>query len=332
MTQSSQPDVLSDLDAILQAVDTTTSPWYTDPSDGERKYDPDRDLLEALLRVPIADGYADDQQSGRVARSLDAWVAAELRRGGFPPHAVFPRAEQPRVLSTDLAEVGDYVQAALARLAEFEARMQTYVAGAAKKGYKARPPSFYRVRPAIRNIRDSLPSSASSSILGRFYVKEVDVVISDWRRGPDVLVSTKTQFSSYLNNKNNRYEEAIGEAHNLRDRYPMAAMGYAYLVRDNVFEERAFQLLRDLLVRLRKPDGPFDATMLIVASWDKNDQLTRIEDPAEALDLPRFFHDLLHAVMTNTPVDLHEEVRRRHLGEEPMGGFPPPEDAVPPDE
>ena len=35
--------------------------------------------------------------------------------------------------------------------------------------------------------------------------------------------------------------------------------------------------------------------------------------------------------MTNTPVDIHQELRRRRLGEEPPGGFPPPEDDVMPD-
>jgi len=164
-------------------------------------------------------------------------------------------------------------------------------------------------------------------VLGRFYKKQVDaVVLADWLRGPDVLVSGKTQFSSYLNNKNNRYEEAIGEAHNLRDRYPLAAMGFAYLVRSNVFEGGAFELLRDLLVRLRRPDGPFDATVLLVADWDNASlRLVAVEDPAPALALPRFFEDLLNAVMLNTPVDVHQGVRARKLGE-PAGGFPPDED------
>jgi hypothetical protein len=168
---------------------------------------------------------------------------------------------------------------------------------------------------------------SETNILGRFYRKQVDaVVLSDWLRGPDVLVSGKTQFSSYLNNKNNRYEEAIGEAHNLRDRYPLAAMGFAYLVRSNVFEGGAFELLRDLLVRLRRPDGPFDATVLLVAEWDKKTRkLMSVEDPAPALALPRFFEDLLNALMAYTPVDVYQGVRARKLGE-PPGGFPPGED------
>jgi hypothetical protein len=179
------------------------------------------------------------------------------------------------------------------------------------------------LRSAITRLASALPGHADANVLGRFYVKQVDVLVSAWQRGPDVLVSTKTQFSSYLKNKNNRYEEAVGEANNLRDRYPMAAMGLAYLVRSNVFDEGgAFALLRDLLVRLRRPDGPFDTTMLLVAEWEDDTRtLSSIEDPAEPLSAPRFFDDLLDAVMTNTPVDVHPEIRLRKLGE-PEGGMP----------
>lgn len=318
-----KPDALSDLDSILAAAGTSFSPWYTDSTDGTRKYEPDRDLLQRILQVPIAAGYADEQQSGRVAKALDAWVAHELRRGGFPEHAVFPRSRQPRVLSGEFAALEAQLDTVMELLATEEAKLKD-----AGEGTYLRPVAF---RHAVAKLRKVLPGGSDSNILGRFYVKEVDVVVSDWRRGPDVLISTKTQFSSYLNNKNNRYEEAIGEAVNLRDRYPMAGMGYVFLVRDNVFEEHAFDLLRDLLVRLRKPDGPFDATMLLVATWDDRLRLGWIEDPADQLEIPSFFSDLLHAVMTNTPVGIHQEIRRRRLGEEPQGGFPPSEDEVMPE-
>jgi len=160
-------------------------------------------------------------------------------------------------------------------------------------------------------------------------VKQVDVVVSDWRRGPDVLISGKSMLSSYCNNLKNRYEEAIGEAYNLRDRYPLAAMGYAYIVRSNIFEEEgAFELLRDLLVRLRRPDGPFDATMLLLAKWTSNPpKLAGVDDPASTLSVPRFFEDLLNTVMNNTPVAVHQEIRLIKDGER-LGGMPPQDAAT----
>jgi len=49
------------------------------------------------------------------------------------------------------------------------------------------------------------------------------------------------------------------------------------------------------------------------------------------LSAARFFGDLLDTVMTNTPVDVHPEIRLRKLGE-PEGGMPPPEEAVAPED
>jgi hypothetical protein len=322
MTQPPKPDVLAELDHILAAADTESSPWVTaiHPKNGEvRAYAPDYQILHDLLAVPIAQGHATSQQSGRVAKSLDAYVAHELRRAGFHPSAVFPRPGQPRVLSSDMARIERSVHDLLSILADHEQSI----------GSPLEPKAL---RNAITRLPSALPGTSNANILGRFYVKQVDVVVSDWRRGPDVLVSGKSQFSSYLNNKNNRYEEAIGEAHNLRDRYPLAAMGYAYIVRNNVFSGGAFELLRDLLVRLRMPDGPFDATVLLVADWDDDSlRLARVEDPAPALALPRFFEDLLNALMAYTPVDIHEDIRLRKLGEPPPGGMPPEEESTTPD-
>jgi hypothetical protein len=295
------------------------------------------DLARQLLAVPIGQGAADRQESGRVAKALDAWIAHELRRAGFPPDEVWPRAKRPRVLRGDMAEAEAQVAEALARLAEFAVRLAEYTTVARAHGVTRSAPSLHRLRPAIRKIGEALGSS-KTNVLGQFYVKQVDVVVSSWEHGPDVLVSGKTQFSSYLNNKNNRYEEAVGEATNLRNRYPMAAMGFAFLVRSNVFNETgAFEYLRNQLARLRKPDGVFDATMLLVADWDDELVLSGIEDPVLAqaplddpepiLSAPRFFRDLLDAVMNNAPVDIHTELRLRKLGV-PEGGMPPEDEDV----
>jgi hypothetical protein len=320
-------DALSDLDAILAAADTS-SPWVMPAKDEEERiYQPDYDLARQLLAVPISQGAADEQQSGRVAKALDGWIAHELRRAGFPDGAVWPRASRPRVLPADLAPVEEAITAALARLDDFEGRLAQYAQQAAEEGLARSAPSVYRLGPAIRQIGKALPGASAANILGRFYVKQVDVVVSSWEHGPDVLVSTKTQFSSYLNNKNNRYEEAVGEITNLRDRHPMAAMGFAFLVRSNLLDEQgAFAYLCDLLVRLRKPDGAFDATMLLVGEWDEDTlTLSSVEDASPLLSAGRFFRDLLTAVMSNTPVDLHQEIRRRWQGE-PPGGLPPSDD------
>lgn len=320
-------DVLSALDSLVVVADTRGSPWVK-PLDAEpegaRIYVPDYDLARRLLSVPISEGKAEEQESGRVAKALDAWIAHELRRAGFPEGSVWPRRRRPRVLSAELAPLEEQLDEVLAILAAEEAAMKEK-----GEGTYLRPVKF---RHAVAKLRKMLPGAANADILGRFYVKQVDVVVSSWQRGPDVLVSTKTQFSSYLNNKNNRYEEAVGEATNLRDRYPMAAMGFVFLVRGNIHDEKgAFVYLRNQLARLRRPDGPFDATMLLVADWGDALAIAPIEDTVEPLTARAFFDDLLGAVMDNTPVDLHQELRLRKQGE-PPGGMPPLDEGAVPDE
>jgi len=240
-------DSFAAFDPLLAEADVSSSPW-TGPNG---RYEPHLPLLKAMLAIPISQGEAAKSQGGRTIKALDAWIAHELRRAGFAPHEVWPRTRQPRVLPASLSDLEEQLETLAAALTAHETEI----------GRSLRP---VLLRRAIRALRESLPRGGAAHILGRFYAKQVDVVISSWQHGPELLVSTKSQFSSYNKNRNNRYEETIGEATNLRDRHPMAAMAYAFLVRSNIYEERgAFALLRDLLVRLRKPDGPYAATMLL---------------------------------------------------------------------
>lgn len=301
-------DSFSPYDEVLEEADLSLSPW----DDGE--YLPDWDLFQRLLAIPISLGHADTQQSGATAKAFDVWIAHELRRAGFPVDAVWPRPRIPRVLPADLTKIEQTIGELNVMLNEEEEKL----------GHRLKPPAF---RKAIKDLSKELPGHHAASILGRFYSKQVDVAVSAWQHGPDLLVSTKTQLSSFKKNKNNRYEEALGEAPNLRDRYPLAAMGFAFLVRSTIYEERgAFPLLRDLLIRLRRPDGPFDATMLLVADWDDEDlRLGEIEEPSEHLRASRFFEDLLNAAMSSTPANVHREVRVKKEGK-PKGGVPKGDD------
>jgi hypothetical protein len=307
MAKTPKPDVFAAFDPLLHAADRDSSPW-----EGGR-YVPDLDLLRALLSLPISAG--EKQESGRVAKAFDAWTAHELRRAGFPQDAVWPRTRRPRVLPDDLAPLESGLDALAAALAEAETGND-----------KVQPPAL---RKAIRGLAGELPGTHEAYILGDFYAKQIDVAISSWRHGPDVLISTKTMFSSYRKNLKNRHEEAVGEVMSLRARHPMAAMGYAYLVRRNVFDEDgAYAILSDILVRLRRPGQAFDATMLLVADWDDTismPQVTNIDQPADELSASRFFEDLIESVCERSPVKEHVEVRRRR-GPEPVGGLPDEED------
>lgn len=301
-------DGFSQFDDLLASSDHTTSPW------SGANYIPDLDLFKRMLSLPISQG--DKQETGRPAKAFDAWVAHELRRAGFPADAVFPRTSRPRVLAEGLGSLESRVEA-----------LATQAEAAEAQGERIGPPALRR---AIQAVTKHKIGVSTAYILGDFYAKQVDVGLSSWNRGPDILISTKTMFSAYGKNLKNRHEEAVGEVSSLRRRHPMAAMGYAYLVRQDILEQpNSYATLYDILSRLRRARETFDATLLLVVDWDENDLasgVTLVDSPAPELSPSRFFSDIVNCTIDRTPIKVHQEVRRR-LGSLPVGGINMEEDA-----
>ena len=66
-------------------------------------------------------------------------------------------------------------------------------------------------------------------ILGSHKSKDVDVAVMHPTSGPLVLVGVRSQMSSVGNNVLNYYQDIVGEAISLQERYPMSVHNYAYL-------------------------------------------------------------------------------------------------------
>jgi hypothetical protein len=256
------------------------NPWTH--SDAGLRFEVDHELLHRLLAVPLREGRR--SESGRLAKAIDAWLANELRRAGFPADEVWPRLEHPRVLPRDVGLLLERLPAALrARVAEQVGRL-----------------------PAVA------PSDAR--VLGRAYVKQVDVVMSQWARGPELLVSTKSMVSSFRNNLANRFEESYGDAKNLRGRHPLAAMGFLFLLRSTVLDDpAALERAIDMLRKLRAEKDVYDATCLVVAEWEDETTGVRIRSDAVPPDLgaDAFLQTLVEAVLDRTPIEMHVEARGR---------------------
>ncbi|CAN3131245.1 hypothetical protein ACNUDN_25405 [Mycobacterium sp. smrl_JER01] len=225
-------------DALVeQSTFTAVNPWKADGT-----FAPDYATLRKLLAVPILLGA--ESRSGVPALALDVWVAYELRRAGLDPDAVWPRAEAPRVVDRDvLAFVRSVPKAAgredlLARLSK----------GAATGGVGA----------------------ASANIAGKNYFKQVDVIMSSWQTGPELLISTKRMDSSFGKNAANRVEESYGDAKNLALRHPLAALGFMYSLRSTAYteERRQFDWIVDLLIKLGREADAYDACALVVPEWE----------------------------------------------------------------
>jgi hypothetical protein len=284
-------DSFSLYDELL--TDELTDPW-THAQGEPPVYSPDYDLLGRLLTKPIAAGAV--SESGSFANGIDCWVAQELRRAGFDADEVWPRRVRPRVLPRDIAVLLTKLPAAL------------------------RPELERRVS------RIAAVAPVDARVLGRAYEKQVDVVIARWDRGPEVLISTKAQMSSFGKNLPNRFEESYGDAGNLRGRYPLASIGYLFVQRATIrtVEPDAFERSVDMIRKLRATGDAngYTATALLLVDWDTDPEqplrvTARPDLVPDDVAPPQFFTAMIDQLLASTPVSYHVTVRerqeRRHI-------------------
>lgn len=286
---ASKLDGFSAYDELLSAA-PLDNPWVL-TSAKERIYAPNFSLVQDILSIPYRAGEA--SESGRFARGIDAWIAHELRRMGFHPDDIWPRATRPRVLPRD-------IRVLLEKL-----------------------PSALSAQVAERLHAISAVAPADVRILGRAYDKQVDVAMARWDRGPEILISTKAMSSSFGKNLGNRFEEAYGDAGNLRSRYPLAAVGFFFVQRATVLkrEPGAYERTVDMMRKLRNLGGGngYTATGLLLVDWpdeaDEESGVTVVLDPIpEDVAPAQFFKAMAECVLDATPVVHHVEARSRFEG------------------
>ena len=69
-----------------------------------------------------------------------------------------------------------------------------------------------------------------ATLYGSHKAKDVDVAAIDRFNGPFIIVGIRSQMSSVSKNILTYYEEIIGDCISLHDRFPMAVIGYIYLL------------------------------------------------------------------------------------------------------
>ncbi|MDQ0044609.1 hypothetical protein [Variovorax boronicumulans] len=237
-----------------------SNPWVKGP-DGQLRFEPDFETLARLLGVPLH--LKAGTQSGVPALAFDVWLSYELRRAGFNADQAWPRPVHPRILPAPIANL-----------------------------LKALPIGL-RKAVADRIERDGAITGATSAngiILGKNYLKQVDVVISDWVTGPELLISTKRMDSSYGKNAPNRIEESYGDAKNLRLRHPLAALGFVFGLRSDILQKEpaTAEWLFDLLAKLGREDDAYHATCLVLMEYASDGAIaeTGEEPPVTALPEP----------------------------------------------
>lgn len=256
-------------------------------SSAERRYWSGKDeplleteLLEALLTKSSQDG--DSSQSGGLAKALDMWIAEELRAAGFDDQAVWPRLAKPRVLDPSVLR--------------FIGSLDPVTAEACC----AALPKF---------------ASSSANVMGSTYMKQVDVGLSSWMTGPEILISTKTMSSSFGKNLSNRFEEAYGDAKNLKGRHPLATLGFFFLLNAEVVNEpRSFMKAVTMLEKLQMESDAYDATCLLLVDWRADGSLRVSAENGrvpETLSMTSFFRSVIDLTLLRCAPDAHERVREK---------------------
>lgn len=231
-----------------------TNPW--EPTENDQIiYLPDYDVLRKLLGVPLH--LKATTQSGIPALALDVWLSYELRRAGFGFDQVWPRPQHPRIMPLSVVNLLKALPKGERR--KVEERL-------AKKG-------------AISGV-----TSASASILGKNYLKQVDVIMTDWATGPELLISTKRMDSSFGKNAPNRIEESYGDAKNLRLRHPISALGFLFGLRSTISQQESDTKawLLDQIDKLGREDDAYHSTCVVLI--DYADDVAAVDDGAEPDD------------------------------------------------
>lgn len=231
-----------------------TNPWVLGEN-GQKLFEPDFAVLSKLLGVPLH--LKATTQSGIPALALDVWLSYELRRAGFDADQVWPRPQHPRILPLSVTNLLKHLPKA--QRTELTERIS-------KKG-------------AIRGV-----TSASASILGKNYLKQVDVIMTDWATGPELLISTKRMDSSFGKNAPNRIEESYGDAKNLRLRHPISALGFLFGLRSTILDKEpdTAAWLLDQISKLGREDDAYHSTCVVLLEY--GDDIALEDESSEVIE------------------------------------------------
>ena len=234
------------------------------------------DLLDAIIKKSIEVGDVENTRTGGLAKGIDMWIAGELRAAGFEDEQPWPRLHQPRALDPMLIKL---LQSAPQRMVEDVNRL------VCKSG------------------------SANANVQGAVYEKQVDVGMSSWLTGPEILISTKAMTREYGKNLKNRFEEAYGDAVNLRKRYPMAVMGFFFLVNVEILNNPSdFAKAVTMLRKLQGDEGVYDTSALLLADLSGNGYAVSQDNDKvpDLLSVPHFFEQIIDLTLVRGPLNAHQ--------------------------
>lgn len=253
-------------DYLIAGRPLTPNPWQRDGG-----FQPDYELLEQLLAVPL------DTGSGAVPTALDVWVAQELRRAGFEEDAVWPRRAGPRVLSRDLVPVEEALGGT--------------------------------IPPKLRNpLRGSVEARVLGEfyekqidVLMAHWDRGAELMVSTKTQLGSYGKNLHNRFEEYvgdIRNLRGRFPMAsMGVLHLVHSNIDDEAGAWDFTV--------------DMMRKLQLETHGYDTTCVLLAHWEGGTGpvvLWRERTP-EDLSAARFFPELIHALLDRTPITVHPKAR-----------------------
>ena len=119
------------------------------------------------------------------------------------------------------------------------------------------------------------------TLFGSHKNKDEDIALTHFANGPQIAIGVRSQMSSVGKNIENYYEGIIGECISLHDRFPMATLGYVYLlpknpIKPNLVEEidldRAEALFQKITNRSdwHSPNDRYEHFAFLKVDFSKN--------------------------------------------------------------
>lgn len=242
------------------------SPWEPDGS-----FNPDYELLEMLLAIPL------DTGKGAVPTALDVWVAQELRRAGFDEDHVWPRRKSPRVLGRELIPV-EYA------------------------GVKDQPPGLRRA------LKGSVEARVLGEfyekqidVLMAHWDRGAEFMVSTKTQLGSYGKNLHNRFEEYvgdIRNLRGRFPMAsMGVLHLVHSNIDSEAGAWDFTV--------------DMMRKLQTEPQGYDATCALVADWEGDSgpvHLMLDRTPAD-LGASSLFTRMIHALLERTPITTHVAAR-----------------------
>ena len=156
--------------------------------------------------------------------------------------------------------------------------------------------------PRVEIEPQKLQLMQEATLYGSHKNKDTDVVLSNFANGPQIIIGVRSQMSSVAKNIENYYEGIIGECISLHDRFPMAVIGYVYLLptapikperTETVDLARAEQLYTKITGRSNWRDAhdKYEHFAFLKVDFSKN--LPELLDTCDVLQINTFFDKLL---------------------------------------